>query len=226
MEDVVSNGNFYKQRIEQLQLEPRDLEEVDRRRIALEQELSQATAELGGSSAGPGGRHAAATSGSGCCSGVRRARERAGARAGRRTTRPVTRRWSAEIRALEPLALQAERLRGLADRAEPLAGPSSRRLTTRARRRPRPPPATCGPGSTGSATPSRPIARPARRRRRPSRARREAELALVRARGEVGGRGGSGGGRRSAGGPSGPSASGRPRPPAPSSRCTRSSTAR
>ena len=36
MEDVVSNGNFYKQRIEQLQAEPKELDELERRRVALE----------------------------------------------------------------------------------------------------------------------------------------------------------------------------------------------
>jgi DNA repair protein SbcC/Rad50 len=35
MEDVVSNGNFYKQRIEQLQPEPRELDELERRRVGL-----------------------------------------------------------------------------------------------------------------------------------------------------------------------------------------------
>src|SRR5262249_32962591 len=47
MEEVVANGNFYKQRIEQLQLEPRELDEIDRRRVALEQELSEVTGETG-----------------------------------------------------------------------------------------------------------------------------------------------------------------------------------
>jgi exonuclease SbcC len=46
MEEVRSNGNFYKQRIEQLQLEPAALTEVERRRLDLEQELSSATGEL------------------------------------------------------------------------------------------------------------------------------------------------------------------------------------
>jgi DNA repair protein SbcC/Rad50 len=46
MEEVRSNGNFYKQRIEQLQLEPAGLTEVERRRLDLEQELSSATGEL------------------------------------------------------------------------------------------------------------------------------------------------------------------------------------
>ncbi|MEO6057702.1 MAG: SMC family ATPase [Gemmatimonadales bacterium] len=47
MEDVVSNGNFYKQRIEQLQAEPKDLAELDGRRLALEREQGEAIAESG-----------------------------------------------------------------------------------------------------------------------------------------------------------------------------------
>jgi exonuclease SbcC len=47
MEDVIANGNFYKQRIEQLQIEPRELDEVDRQRITLERDLSQVTGEAG-----------------------------------------------------------------------------------------------------------------------------------------------------------------------------------
>jgi exonuclease SbcC len=46
MEEVRANGNFYKQRIEQLQQEPAALTDAERRRLDLEQELSHATAEL------------------------------------------------------------------------------------------------------------------------------------------------------------------------------------
>jgi DNA repair protein SbcC/Rad50 len=46
MEEVRSNGNFYKQRIEQLQQEPASLTEVERGRLNLEQELTNATADL------------------------------------------------------------------------------------------------------------------------------------------------------------------------------------
>jgi exonuclease SbcC len=46
IEEVRSNGNFYKQRIEQLQQEPAELTEAENRRLQLEQELSSATAEL------------------------------------------------------------------------------------------------------------------------------------------------------------------------------------
>ena len=47
IEEVVSNGNFYKQRIDQLQNEPAELDELDRQRLKVEQDLSDATAELG-----------------------------------------------------------------------------------------------------------------------------------------------------------------------------------
>jgi exonuclease SbcC len=47
IDEVVSNGNFYKQRIEQLQQEPAGLDEMERRRVALEADLSESTAELG-----------------------------------------------------------------------------------------------------------------------------------------------------------------------------------
>ncbi|MFL5447289.1 MAG: AAA family ATPase, partial [Gemmatimonadales bacterium] len=46
MEEVRSNGNYYKQRIEQLQQEPVALIEVERRRLDLEQEVTGATSEL------------------------------------------------------------------------------------------------------------------------------------------------------------------------------------
>jgi DNA repair protein SbcC/Rad50 len=47
IEEVRSNGNFYKQRIEQLQQEPPTLAEADQRRLVLESELSTATGQLG-----------------------------------------------------------------------------------------------------------------------------------------------------------------------------------
>jgi DNA repair protein SbcC/Rad50 len=47
IEEVRSNGNYYKQRIEQLQVEPAPLTETERRRLELEHELSEATAAVG-----------------------------------------------------------------------------------------------------------------------------------------------------------------------------------
>jgi len=116
MEVVVSNGNYYKQRIEQLQNEPPELDELDRRRVELERDLSTATAELGRleaqfQEAGPLGEE----------------RKRLLVRVGElevgigdapdaydeRRHRDV----QSGIRALEPLALEAERLRVVGERA-------------------------------------------------------------------------------------------------------------
>ena len=47
VEEVRSNGNFYKQRIDQLQQEPAPLVEIDQRKLVLERELSEATAQQG-----------------------------------------------------------------------------------------------------------------------------------------------------------------------------------
>jgi exonuclease SbcC len=47
IEEVVSNGNYYKQRIEQLQQEPADLDELERRRVEAERMQSDVTAEMG-----------------------------------------------------------------------------------------------------------------------------------------------------------------------------------
>jgi exonuclease SbcC len=121
IEQVVANGNFYKQRIEQLQGEPKEVEELDRRRQELERELSAATGELGTLNAQvlEAGR-------------LRQERERLAFRVREiqesldalAASYDAARHQSvtAEIRRLEPLALQAERLRALSDRAAALAG--------------------------------------------------------------------------------------------------------
>src|SRR5690242_215319 len=115
LEEVVANGNFYKQRIEQLQLEPRELEDADRRRLSLERELSEATAEAG--------RLEALAQDGPALSGERErlARrvaelERALGRLAGAYDQARHERVLASIRELEPLALQAERLRVAADR--------------------------------------------------------------------------------------------------------------
>ena len=120
LEDVVANGNFYKQRIEQLQLEPRDLEDAERRRLGLERELSEATAEAGRLEAlaqdGPALRGERERL-------IRRVAELDGAlgRLAGGYDQPRHEHVLAAIRELEPLALQAERLRVLADRHGPAA---------------------------------------------------------------------------------------------------------
>ena len=112
---VVANGNFYKQRIEQLQAEPREVEELDRRRRAVETDLSGATAEEG--------RLNAQVQETGRLVGEReklmvRLREiessldpSMGAYDSARHRLLLD-----DIRALEPLALAAERLHAVADR--------------------------------------------------------------------------------------------------------------
>ena len=116
MEQVVSNGNFYKQRIEQLQVEPRELDDADRRRLGLEQEQSEAIAEQsrldalaqeGGAMRDEQGRLQLRV----------RELESAIARIPASYDQQRHEFLVREIRALEPLALQAERLRVVAERA-------------------------------------------------------------------------------------------------------------
>jgi exonuclease SbcC len=120
IEEVRSNGNFYKQRIEQLQQEPAPLTEVEHRRLDLENELSHATAELGRLNAQA---HDADP--------LREEQNRLVLRVGE--LQGMLEQLSGsydqdrhqavlrETRALEPLALQAERLRAVAERSEEVA---------------------------------------------------------------------------------------------------------
>jgi DNA repair protein SbcC/Rad50 len=120
IEQVVANGNFYKQRIEQLQTEPKELEELEGRRLAIERDLSEATSELGrlDAQAQESGRlreeqHRLA----------QRVAELQGSLDSLAGSYDAARHETllADIRALEPLALQAERLRAIGDRTEMLA---------------------------------------------------------------------------------------------------------
>jgi DNA repair protein SbcC/Rad50 len=120
IEEVRSNGNFYKQRIEQLQLEPAPLTEIERRRLDLELELSQATAELGrlnaqAHDAGPLREEQNRL--------VLRASELQGMLEQLSGSYDQDRHQAVlrETRALEPLALRAERLRAVAERSEEVA---------------------------------------------------------------------------------------------------------
>ena len=120
MEQVVSNGNYYKQRIEQLQVEPAELEDVERRRVALELEQSEAIEELGRLEAQAQDAPSLADE-----------RARLGSRVRELETslQQVVEAYdetrhktlAGEIRALEPLALQAERLKVLVDRGTAVA---------------------------------------------------------------------------------------------------------
>ena len=181
IEEVVSNGNFYKQRIEQLQTEPRELEELDRRRVELERELSSATGELGrlDAQAQEVGR-------------LREEQDRLLLRTRELETSLALLLGSYDqgrhqavvgrIRELEPLALQAERLRVLVDRGIVL---TTELETARAERD-----AAVGrmlqvEGRLVDLGYSDAVYREARDAETTAeRARREAELALVRARGE------------------------------------------
>ena len=119
LQDVLFNGNFYRQRIEQLEDEPPELAELDRRREHVEREANQVAAELGRLElqlqeaarlverrrqlAERIAELEAALAGSGAAYDQGRHQE--------------VRRLLGE---LEPKALVAERLRGAAERAEQL----------------------------------------------------------------------------------------------------------
>jgi exonuclease SbcC len=136
MEQVVSNGNYYKQRIEQLQLEPAELDEVERRRVALELEQSEAIEELGRLEAQA--QDAPSLSEERARLGARvRELEVSLGRVVDAYDEPRHKALAGEIRALEPLALEAERLKVLVDRgatvAAELEGARGERETSAAR---------------------------------------------------------------------------------------------
>jgi exonuclease SbcC len=129
IEEVRSNGNYYKQRIDQLSQEPATLAEVDRRRLTLEAELSTATAELGRLKAQAQEARSLQEEHGRLLLRVRDIDAALQSLAGsydqvRHET--VLR----ETRALEPLELQAERFRVLSERSDALSGELE---TTRAR---------------------------------------------------------------------------------------------
>ena len=115
IEEVVANGNYYKQRIEQLQQEPKELGALEQRRIAMDRELSEATSEFGrlNAQAQETGR-------------LREERDRLAGRVEelQQALDPLRAEYDAarhevvvaEIKELEPIALQAERLRAIGDR--------------------------------------------------------------------------------------------------------------
>ena len=183
MEAIVANGNFYKQRIEQLQGEPKELDELDSRRLTMEKELSDATAELG--------RLNAQSQESGR---LLDERERLVLRVREIQTSldPLLGSYDtarhqalvAEIRALEPLALQAERLRAVGDRTAPL---TAELATTRAERDKAGALAADLTAQLAALDYSEAAYRETREAETAAeRVRREAELTLVRARGESG----------------------------------------
>jgi len=181
MEEVISNGNFYKQRIEQLQAEPKELDEVDRRRVAHESELGDAMSELGRLEALAHDGGALREEQSRLLLRVHdleAARDRVPGSYDQARHETLT----GEIRALEPLALQAERLRVVADGAGAVASELAAALAERqaaVARTEELKRQVAGLGYTDQAyREAREVETAAER------ARREAELALVRARGE------------------------------------------
>jgi exonuclease SbcC len=120
LEEVRFNGNFYKQRIEQLGLEPAELVDVDGRRVALEQELGVASAEAGRLTAQVQDAAAVREEHARLVARVRdleASLEPLPATYDRARHDEVRRR----VATLEPLALQAERVRVAAERAPALA---------------------------------------------------------------------------------------------------------
>ena len=181
IEEVVSNGNFYKQRIEQLGPEPRELDELDRRRVSLEAELSDATSEQGRldalaqDSRKLKDEHARLR---------RRVGELEASLVGDAEAYDHARHeaLAAEIRALEPLALQAERLGVVAGRGVTVVAELDSAVAERARTAGRRQELDQRLGALGYSEQAFNEARGAEAAA--DRARRDAELALVRARGE------------------------------------------
>jgi len=181
MEEVISNGNFYKQRIEQLQAEPKELDEVDRRRVAQEGELGDAISELSRLEALANDGGALREEQSRLLLRVRdleAARDRVPGSYDQARHETL----AGEIRALEPVALQAERLRVVADGGGAVATELAAAVMERDAAVERAGELTrqvAGLGYTDQAyRDARDVETAAEG------ARREAELALVRARGE------------------------------------------
>jgi DNA repair protein SbcC/Rad50 len=181
MGEVVANGNFYKQRIEQLQIEPKELDEVDRLRLALEAELAVAMSELG--------RLDAQAQEGGALAGERhrllpRVRELEATLERLRGAYDQARHQAVttRIRELEPLALQAERLRAVADRGGGVSAELAAAEAERAAAAGRAADFAARRGALGYTEQVYLEARDAAAAA--ERARGEAELALVRARGE------------------------------------------
>ena len=214
MEEVVSNGNFYKQRIEQLQVEPRELEEADRRR-----RRARARAVRGhrgaepARGAGPGGRRAAAKSTAGCQLRVRELE--AAIEPGARLLRPGPARGAG---GRDPRARAARAPgRAPARRGRPRhrrrGGAGHGRPGARRRRPPAPGELRARLGGLGYTEQTLPRGARGRGRGR-ARAPRGGARAGARA-GRVGRGRGGGRGRGAPAGRARPSGSGRPRPPAP-----------
>jgi exonuclease SbcC len=121
LEEIQLHGNFYRQRSEQLQDVPEELARLEQERADLDAAAAAASAELGG-------LERAAREGPALARGLAGAKERLAQEEAILATDPVAydpdrhAEVEREIAALEPLALQAARLRALADRASALVG--------------------------------------------------------------------------------------------------------
>jgi DNA repair protein SbcC/Rad50 len=119
LEDIEVNGKFYKRRIEQLKEEPPELQEADRQILEFQRELGEASAEEGkllAQAANEASLQEDRTN-------VARRLAELEAALGALVSAYDARRHEEvqrQVRTLEPLALEAERLRILAERADEL----------------------------------------------------------------------------------------------------------
>ena len=120
LDEVLVNGNYYKQRIEQLRDEPPDLEALDREIVGLEREVSGAVGRVSALHAATREAAAAQAELERVVAGLQEAERRLGADASEydRARHETVR---ARLLELEPLSLQAERVRGTAEREAALA---------------------------------------------------------------------------------------------------------
>jgi len=181
IEEVVSNGNYYKQRIEQLQQEPAELDDLERRRLELERQHAEVSTELGRLEAQV--QEAAR---------LRDEQQRLLARVRELEAElelvPAAydevrhREVQARIRQLEPLALQAERHRVEAERAAALGAELETALRDRSESSARLTDLKARLSALGYNEVAYREAREAESAA--ERGRRESEVALVRSRGE------------------------------------------
>ncbi len=183
LEDVLFNGNFYKQRIEQLQPEPPELLDAERRRLVLEAELGEASAELVRLTQ-------QAHDGATLERDAARLADRAAGLEADLARLPSAHDHSRyekverEVRALEPLMLQAERHRLAAERAEAVAAEHAEARAAQAETESRAAELRTRVAELGYDETAYRESRDAEQTA--DRARRDAELALVGARAEAG----------------------------------------
>ena len=119
LDEVLVNGNYYKQRIDQLRDEPADLVTLERAVVSLEREMSAAVGRVSELQAGARDGAAGRVELARVVAALEEAERRLGTEAAEydRSRHEAVR---ARLLELEPLSLQAERLRGAAERASTL----------------------------------------------------------------------------------------------------------